>query len=464
LPDFAEDLVIMPAASPRELTWVHRPFAALAALSWPITVSMLSYSAMTVVDTILVGRLGAAALAGVGMGGVVSFALIVFTFGALRGVKVVVSQAVGAGRREHVSACLAAGLLVALGLGAASTGLGQLVALALPGVAASPAVGSAAAAYLSVRMVGAPFMLAFCAMREALYGQGETRAPMVASIAANLVNVALCYLLVFGAGKGVRGAAWAAVLGQVVEVAVLCGLRGRELLPDLRRGVPVLREVMRLGLPNGLQMLIEIGSFTLLTLLIAAMSAEDMAAHQIALQTTSFSFLPALAVGEAGSVLAGQAVGADRDDLVLVVAHRAMWLAGAYTAVCTLVLALAAPAIARAFTGDAAVIAAAVPLLYVAAAFQVADAGNVVARGILRGAGDVRFPAFVGIAAAWCLTPPLTWLLGRVLGMGAFGGWLGLCAEIMTAAAIFWLRITRRGWRRAAAEARAHLAGGRAMA
>jgi MATE family multidrug resistance protein len=269
---------------------------------------------------------------------------------------------------------------------------------------------------------------------------------------------------VFGLELGVAGAAWAAVFGQIVEAGALCALRGRELLPDLRRGVPVLREVMRLGLPNGLQMLIEVGSFLLLTLLIAAMSEAELAAHQIALHTIHFSFLPALAVGEAGSVMAGQAVGADRDDLVLEVARLAMWLAGAYTAACTAVLALGAPAIARAFTADAGVIAVAVPLMHVAAAFQVADAGNVVSRGILRGAGDVRFPAVVGIAAAWSLTPPLTWLLGRVLGMGAFGGWLGLCAEIMTVTVLFWLRIVRRGWRRSAAEARAQLAAGRAVA
>jgi MATE family multidrug resistance protein len=193
------------------------------------------------------------------------------------------------------------------------------------------------------------------------------------------------------------------------------------------------------------------------------MSAAEMAAHQIALQTIHFSFLPALAVGEAGSVMAGQAVGADRDELVLVVARLSMLLSGMYTAGCTLVLAFGAPVIARLFTADHAVVAAAIPLLHVAAAFQVADAANVVARGILRGTGDVRFPAVVGITAAWALTPPLTWLLGHALGLGAFGGWLGLSAEILAAAGIFWWRLVGRGWRHAAARSRAQLAAGRVV-
>ena len=448
--------------SPRvDLSWVERPLPELARLSWPIAVSMLSYSAMTVVDTIMVGRLGPAALAGVGMGGVVSFALLVFSIGLLRGVKVVVSQAVGAGDHRRVGDSLAAGLLVALGLGAITAGLGQLVALALPHLSASPDVGENAAAYMRVRILGAPVMLVFVAMRETLYGQGKARGPMVASILANLVNVGLCALFVFVLELGVAGAALAAVVGHAVETGALIGLGGRALLPSLRRGAAGLAEVWRLGLPNGLQMMIEVGSFTLLTLLIAAMSAAEMAAHQIALQTIHFSFLPALAVGEAGSVMAGQAVGADRDELVLVVARLSMLLSGLYTAGCTLVLALGAPVIARLFTADGAVVAAAIPLLHVAAAFQVADAANVVARGILRGTGDVRFPAVVGITAAWALTPPLTWLLGHALGLGAFGGWLGLSAEILAAAGIFWWRLVGRGWRHAAARSRAQLAAGR---
>ncbi len=452
----------MPAEHSREITWLQNPMAELSRLSWPIAVSMLSYSTMTLMDTVMVGRLGAAALAGVGMGGVMSFALLVFSMGLLRGVKVLVSQAVGAGRHERVPACLAAGLLVALGLGLVTIAAGELCALVLPYLTSSADVGRNARAYMAVRMLGAPVMLVFTAMRETLYGQGEARAPMVASIAANLVNIAVCYLLVFVLDAGVTGAAWAAVSGQTVEAGLLVALSGRKMLPRLSTGLSMLREVWRLGLPNGLQMTIEVGSFALLTVLIAAMPASEMAAHQIAIQAIHFSFLPALAVGEAGSVLAGHAVGAGRDDLVLEVAKLSMWLAGLYTAACTVVFAFGAPLIAGVFTTNPEVIATAIPLLHVAAAFQVADAANMVGRCILRGTGDVRFAAVVGITMAWSLTPPLTWVLGHLLGLGAFGGWLGLCAEILGAAALFWWRLLRRGWLPSAARARRELAAGRA--
>ncbi len=432
--------------------------AELRRLSWPIAVSMLSYSAMTLVDTIFVGRLGPAALAGVGMGGVVSFALVVFSIGLLRGVKVLVSQAVGSGRPGRAGDYLAAGVVIAAGLGLLTVIAGQLVAIVLPSLAASEEVGHHAATYLSIRILGAPLLLWYVAMRETAYGQSQARAPMVAWVAANLSNIALAYLLIFHFGAGVAGVAVATALSHAVEAGVLVALSGRALLPSLRRGWPHMAAVWRMGLPNAIQFLIEVGSFVLLTLLIAAMSETDMAAHQIALQAIHFSFLPALAVGEAGSVMAGQAVGADRDELVLGVARLAMLLAGVYTAICTGVLALGAPWIAQLFTTDAAVIATAIPLLHVAAAFQVADAANVVARGVLRGTGDVRYPAVVGILSAWALTPPICWILGHRMGLGAFGGWIGLSAEIMAASGLFWWRLIRRGWQRSAARSRADLA------
>jgi MATE family multidrug resistance protein len=98
-------------------------------------------------------------------------------------------------------------------------------------------------------------------------------------------------------------------------------------------------------------------------------------------------------------------------------------------------------------------------LVYVALAFLVADAANVIARGVLRGASDVKFAATVGIVTSWVTTPPLTWLLGVSLGLGVVGGWIGLALEIILGASLFWLRVLRGGWRPAAAAARRAMAG-----
>lgn len=440
------------------LSWIDRPMRELVRQAWPISISMLSFSAMTMVDTLFVGRLGPTALAGVGLGGVIAFSLVVFAVGALRGVKVLVSQAVGAGRRAALPALLTAGLAIALVAGVVTLLGGQLVAALLPR-AVGDGVGEAAGLYLGVRMLGAPLMLTYTALRETLYGLGDTRSPMRATVTANLANIALVWLFVGHLGGGVAAAAWATVIAHGIEAGLLIAhMRGERVTLRLERAT--LGEAWRMGWPNGVQMLIEVGSFAMLSLLIASMGPVEMAAHQIALQIIYVSFLPAFAIGEAASVLAGQAVGARRDDLVRRVARLALALAGGYTAACTVALVTAAPSLAGGFTDDGGVVAVAVRLLHLAAIFQIVDAFNLIGRGVLRGTGDVRFCAIVGIGLAWATLPPLTWLLGRWLGLGAVGGWIALLVEIALAALVFWTRLERGGWRAAAERSRERLAAG----
>jgi len=439
------------------LRWKGKPFAELVRLAWPIGVSMLSYSVMTLVDTAFVARLGASALAGVGLGGIVAFTLLCFPFGLLRAIKVLVSQAVGAGRTERVLPVLGAGLLIALGLGLANIAVGLVLSPSLKLVAATEASAVSASAYLDVRVLAAPAALVAVALRESRYGLGDSTWPMRATIAANLANIALDYLLIVELGWGVRGAAWASVMAHVIEAGFLIAIQRGEGLGLGRGGTAELGRIWRLGLPIGGQMLLEISAFALLTVMFAAMSEVDLAAHQIALQVLHLSFLPVFAVGEAASVLIGQAVGADEDGLVPVVVWRAMALGAGYALLCALVLLLGAGPIASAFTDEPLLATTTVRLFYIAAAFQLFDAANIVARCSLRGAGDVRFAAVIAVTLAWVCTPPLAWLLGYALGLGVAGGWLGLCVELVAGAVILWWRLLRGGWRPMAERSRREL-------
>jgi MATE family multidrug resistance protein len=439
------------------LQWESRPARKLLELSWPITLSTLSYSLMTLVDTLLVGGLGAPALAGVGLGGTAAFALLCFSFGLLRGVKTLVSQAVGAGKKEEIVAYLGAALASAAAIAAATVVVGQVVAELLVHISASEAAGQAAKSYLHIRNLGAPASLAFVSLREVRYAQGDARSPMRASVFANLINIALAYTFVFVLKWGVKGAAFATLIAQSVEAGALA-------LQQRRQGFGLrlfkwrhVTELFRVGLPTGLQFTLEVGAFTLLAALIAALSEVEMAAHQIALQVIHFSFLPAFAVGEAASVLAGQAVGAERDELVVTSSKHALKLTTAYTGLWTLAFVGLAPVIVAGFRSGPEVALRAVQLLHVAAIFQVFDGASIVARAVLRGAGDVRYPAWVGVVTSWLFTPPLTWLLGYRLGLGALGGWLGLLAEIVVGTLILWRRLLRRDWVSAAHESRRRL-------
>lgn len=439
------------------LSWHERPLAELLRLSLPITVSMLSYSAMTLVDTWLVGRLGAEQLAGVGLGGTVAFTLVSFGFGLIRGGKTLVSQAMGAGKKTEAGAYLGAMMLGGVLFGLLAILLQWPLGLSLSHAAATVAQGHYFVTYLVIRSLGGPAAMLGCALREVRYGQGDSRSPMVATLVANAANIVLGWLFVFTWGWGVAGAAWATVIAQSIEAGVLVAYQHR-----IGWGISAMHRshlaaLFRVGIPTGLQMMLEIGAFAVLAAMIASMSPAQMAAHQITLQLISFSFLPAFAVGESASVMVGQAIGAFRDDLVPRIARLAALVVSAYTGFCTLVLLLFASGLVATFTSDAVTQHVAMKLVYVSCVFLVIDGLNIVARAILRGAGDVVFPAWLGVLCSWGLTPPLAWLLGFHFHLEAFGGWIGLSAEVLIGATAQWLRLARGGWRPFAERTRAEM-------
>lgn len=198
-------------------------------------------------------------------------------------------------------------------------------------------------------------------------------------------------VLILGLGWGAQGAAVATICGNVTELAVLAWpMRAQLTGVRWRRGA--VRDVWAQGVPNGLQFVMEVGSFLILTVLVCRMSAIDGAAHQLVLHLVNVSFLPAHALAEAEAVLVGQAVGAGKDHLVPRVAGRAFVLGGCYAAVCLVGYVVFGATIVQAMAaGDAALAARATTLVHISLAFIVADAANVIARGVLRGASDIRY-------------------------------------------------------------------------
>jgi MATE family multidrug resistance protein len=414
---------------------------------------------MTLASTAFVAQVGSDELAGVGLAAVVGFALVCFGVGLLRGGKTLVSQAVGANRKDRIPELVGAALALAVVFGFAALLAGQLIAPLLVSLSASPRAGAFAAQYLAIRSLGAPLILVYAALREASYGVGDSRTPMRAALAGNAVNIILDAILILGLEWGVAGAAIATIFGNVTELSVLAWPM-RAQLRLVRVTKQAVRELWAQGVPNGFQFVMEVGSFLILTVLVARMSAVDGAAHQMVLHLINVSFLPAHALAEGAAVLVGQAVGAGKDALVNAVAKRALAIGAIYAAACSLAYLVVGGFITDAMAaGDAGLAARSTTLLHVSLIFLVADAANVISRGVLRGASDVRYAAVVGIATAWLTTPPLTWLLGVHWGLGVVGGWIGLALEIFVGASIYWWRVYRGGWRPAAAAARRAMAG-----
>jgi MATE family multidrug resistance protein len=252
----------------------------------------------------------------------------------------------------------------------------------------------------------------------------------------------------------VAGSGFATATTQWVELGVMAFLLAKTARSDAQKPATsrityrqCVRELIGIGVPGGLQMAGELLAFNAFTAILGSIGAAEMAAHQIALVTIRTSFLPGIAVGEASCILVGRALGrrllpeADRAN------RAAITLAVGFMASCGVIFGVFGGAIARGFTSDTEVAAIARSLLLVAALFQVLDAFNVVLRGSLRGAEDVRVPAFLGIAIVWTCVPTAAFFLGKLAGWGALGGWCGFLGETILATILFGRRWSRGTWR-----------------
>jgi multidrug resistance protein, MATE family len=286
---------------------------------------------------------------------------------------------------------------------------------------------------------------------------GDTRSPMVVGVLGNAVNAVLSYGLIYGhfglPALGVRGGGFGTATTEWVELAAMLALFARDsklaARGTTRAAIPFRRamaEVLELGVPTGIQFGFEMLAFATLTVLLGSMERE-IAAHQIALSTIRCSFLPGIAVGEAACVLVGRALGKNDLEEADRVTKSALILAVGFMALCGVVFALLATEIARGFTSDEGVAGIAKRLLWIAAAFQVLDACNIVLRGTLRGAKDVRVAAFLGVAIVWSCLPTAALLLGKLAGWGAVGGWCGFLVETALATMLFGARWQRGAWR-----------------
>lgn len=440
-----------------DLHWKRSLFPELVRLAWPIAVSMLSYTLMTVVDTLFVGQLGASALAGVAWGGILSFTLLCFGIGLLRAVKVQVSQAVGAGNTAPAGESLSAGLALAVVMGGVALVVGYATVGLVRAGAASDGAATLAVDYFLLRNWGAPAVLVAVALREARYGLGDSRSPMHAALAANLANIPLNATLIFGFGLGVRGAALATLGAQALELAfLLASLRASTLRPGRLR-LRSCRELWRIGAPLGAEFLLDMSAFSALAAVIARMGEVELAAHQIAIQLSHFAFLPAIAIGEAASVLAGQAVGAGDEPLVRRVARGGLYLNLGYVGVSGLLLLLGAPLLTHAFSPDPAVQEASAVLVRAAAGLTLLFSVYAIPRAVLRAVGSERFTAIVTVSAAWLITLPVAYTFGLVLDWGALGAWLGLYVEVTVGVALLWWRLAGTRWLPGARRARERL-------
>ena len=424
-------------------------------LAAPLVLAELGWMGMGIVDTMMVGRVSAEAIGAVSLGSVLFYAVAIFGSGLTLGLDTLVSQSFGARRMMDCHRSLINAVYFCLPLAPALMLLVWCWVPLLERFGINPSVLRQTVPYLMAIMWSTFPLLLYFALRRYLQAMNRVAPIMFALISANGINLAGNWILVYGhfgfRPMGAEGSGWATCVSRVYMVVVLAsyllydatvrrtGLLDASLAPDFRR----IRELVRLGLPAATQLSLEVGVFAAATALIGTLNAASLAAHQIAMNVATFTYMVPLGISSAAAVRVGQALG--RDDVHA--AGRAGWVAMALGATFMTgagVVLLTAPAyVARAFTTDRAVIRTAISLLAVAAAFQLFDGLQTVATGALRGAGDTRTPMICHLLLYWLLGLPLGYVLCFVVGWGAVGLWTGLCVALILIGSVLlavWMR------------------------
>jgi MATE family multidrug resistance protein len=432
-------------------------------LALPVAAAQAGTQLMGVVDIAVLGRLGARELAAAGLGNAIFFAISIAGMGIVAGVDPLISQAIGAGDRLRARRVLWQGVWLALIVTAVLTLLLIAAAFALPLAGVQPELVAPATTFLLIRIVGlAPFLL-FLVARAYLQAHGITRPMLAAMVVANVLNLLGDILFVFGRGPippmGVGGAALSTVICAFAQLAIVAAAvrtchpersegssnehRRADREESWRWSRAEIAQATRVGLPIGLQLAAEVGIFALVGVLAARLGTLQLAAHQLTIALASFTYTVALGIGAAGSVRVGLYVGARNRVGTRVAGHVALLGGATVMALNGLAFALFPRAIARIVTNQPDVIRAAIPLLLVAAVFQLSDGVQGVGAGVLRGAGDTKFALYANLVGHWLLGFPIALWLGFHAKLGIVGLWWGLCAGLTIVAVILVLRFER---------------------
>lgn len=427
-----------------EPTNVRGEIRAMLRIAGPLVAAELGWMLQGVIDTMMVGRLpySAAAIGGTAIANMLFYSTVIFIEGLLMGMDPLVAQAFGAKRNEDCHRTLFGGLWLILPLAPMQM---LLVWNALPWIRAygvDPAVMVQAREFMIALVWSSLPLLVYFVLRHYLQAMNHVHIVMFTLVTANLVNWLFNWLLIYGHGgfpaMGVRGSGWATVIARVYMAVVLAGyllwVNHRDHMQIFavarERAYKIVREILRYGIPSGVQIELELAVFFISAVWIGTLGALPIAAHQVALNVVAMTYMVPLGIGAAASVRVGQAIGR-RDPAG---ARRAGWVAifmgAGFMALCGIALVAMPHAIARAFSDNEQVVVAAVSLLQIGAIFQLFDGIQIVSSGSLRGAGETRIPMFTVLFAYWSAGLPVGYWLCFHAGWGARGLWVGFCIAL----------------------------------
>ena len=424
-------------------------------LAFPVILSQLGHVLVSVIDSIMVGRVGTVPLAAASLGNSIFNLVMVFGLGISFSITPLVASAAGQKNRNRISLLLINGTLLCGFAGLFLFLTGYLLTPFLHYLQQPTNVLNITIPYLHLLLFSLIPLMLFQGFKQFAEGLSLTRQAMYISVIANLLNIIGNYILIYGKlgapALGLNGAAISTLISRII-MAGLMGwyvfysekmqhyrLRWKSKHLSFRH----LNRLVKIGLPISLQMFFEMGAFGFSAIMIGWLGAKELAAHQIAISMASLTYMMASGIAAAATIRVGHLNGSGHYNEMRTAGFSSVYMAIGFMLTTGLILILAKNFIPTLYVQDVQVISLAAGLLVIAALFQISDGVQVVGLGALRGLEDVKIPSFISLLAYWVAGLPIGYLLCFKAGYGINGIWTGLLIGLTVAALLLFFRFKK---------------------
>ncbi|HKI78974.1 MAG TPA: MATE family efflux transporter [Ignavibacteriaceae bacterium] len=425
-------------------------------LAYPVIIGQLGYIMMGVVDSLMVGNLGATPLAAAALANSIFMVILVVGIGISFAITPLVAILVGAEKHSECGVIFRQALLVDMLSGLILMSVVFIGTNFLAYLNQPEEVVTLARSYLNILGFSILPVMLFQTYKQFIEGLSVMRPAMILTIIANFINAFLNWIFIYGnlgfESMGLDGAGWATFgsrlfmgIGLMWFVMTSSNFKQYDVTFHFRKiDYKVIKKILGIGLPSAFQYIFEVGAFSFAAVMIGWLGTKELAAHQIAINLASISFMCALGVSAAGSIRVGNAVGKQDIKEIRRAGFSAIFIGQVMMGSFGVLFIIFNNLLPSLYISDPAVISMAATLLIIASIFQIADGTQAVGIGILRGLTDVKVPTIITFVAYWILGLPIGYVLGFTLNMGVKGVWIGLLIGLTGSAIMLSLRFNHK--------------------
>lgn len=429
-------------------------------LAYPVIIGQLGFIMMGVVDSLMVGNIGATPLAAASLANSLFILILVIGIGISYAITPLVAIAVGANKKSDCGIIFRQALIVDMLSGLILMFAVFICSGFLKYLNQPPEVVLQATSYLNILGFSILPVMLFQTYKQFIEGLSVMRPAMVLTILANFINAFVNWILIYGKlgfpEMGLDGAGWATFasrlfmgVGLMWFVMSSAKFSQYDVTFHFRKiNFVVIKKLLGLGLPSAFQYIFEVGAFSFAAIMIGWLGTKQLAAHQIAINLASISFMCALGVSAAGSIRVGNAVGKQDVKEIRRAGFSAVLVGQGMMASFGILFVLFQNFLPSLYIDDPTVVSMASSLLIIAAIFQIADGTQAVGIGILRGLTDVKGPTVITFIAYWVLGLPIGYVLGFIFNMSVQGVWIGLLIGLTASATMLTFRFNKKSRQR----------------